>query len=181
MERQAQNRHGTSEIERRTIRKVSWRLLPLIVTIYFVAYMDRTNVGFAALTMKQDIGLSRPPSSAGCGIFFIGYFLFEVPGTCSWRRWGRAVWIARIMFTWGLLSAAMAFIVPAEGLLRPAFPPGRGRSGLLPRNDPAISPSGSLSEPGAGIAALFPRRSRLQRADRRHFRPPLLHGPRSLA
>jgi ACS family tartrate transporter-like MFS transporter len=80
-------------VERRTIRKISWRLLPLIVIIYFVAYIDRTNVSFAALTMNKDLGLSPYVFGWGAVIFFLGYFLFEVPsnvilekvGGCGWR------------------------------------------------------------------------------------------------
>ena len=80
----------TSEIERRTIRKVSWRLLPLIVTIYFVAYMDRTNVSFAAFGMTRDIGLTPYIFGWGAGIFFLGYFIFEVPSNVFLAKTGRA-------------------------------------------------------------------------------------------
>lgn len=76
-------------LEQRTIKKVSWRLLPLIIVIYFVAYIDRTNVGFAALTMNKDLGLSAYVFGWGAGIFFLGYFLFEFRATSSWRKWGR--------------------------------------------------------------------------------------------
>ena len=101
----------TSEIERRTIRKVSWRLLPLIVTIYFVAYMDRTNVSFAAFGMTRESDCTPYIFGWGAGIFFLGYFLFEVPSNVFLAKTGARLWIARIMFTWGLVAAAMAFTV----------------------------------------------------------------------
>ena len=82
-------------VERRTIRKVSWRLLPLIVTVYFVAYIDRTNVSFAALTMNKDLGLSPYLFGWGAGIFFLGYFLFEVPSNVILEKTGARIWIAR--------------------------------------------------------------------------------------
>lgn len=93
-------------VERRTIRKISWRLLPLIVIIYFVAYIDRTNVSFAALTMNKDLGLSPYVFGWGAGIFFLGYFLFEVPSNVILEKVGARIWIARIMITWGLVSGA---------------------------------------------------------------------------
>jgi MFS transporter, ACS family, tartrate transporter len=97
-------------LEQRTIRKVSWRLLPLIIVIYFVAYIDRTNVGFAALTMNKDLGLSAYVFGWGAGIFFLGYFLFEVPSNIILEKVGARVWIARIMITRSIVSGAMAFV-----------------------------------------------------------------------
>ena len=97
------------ELQRRTILKISWRLLPLIVVSYFIAYVDRTNVAFAALTMNQDLGISAYLYGWGAGIFFLGYALFEVPSNMVLAKVGARRWIARIMFTWGLISGAMAF------------------------------------------------------------------------
>src|SRR5271169_4656995 len=99
---------NTNEIERRTIRKVAWRLLPLIVVIYFVAYIDRTNVSFAAFGMTRDLGFTAYIYGWGAGIFFLGYFLFEVPSNLLLEKVGARRWIARIMITWGLMAAAMA-------------------------------------------------------------------------
>jgi ACS family tartrate transporter-like MFS transporter len=86
-------------LEQRTIRKVSWRLLPLIVIIYFVAYIDRTNVSFAALTMNKDLDLSAYVFCWGAGILFLGYLLFEVPSNIMLEKTGARIWIARIMAT----------------------------------------------------------------------------------
>jgi MFS transporter, ACS family, tartrate transporter len=121
-------------VERRTIRKVSWRLLPLIVIIYFVAYIDRTNVSFAALTMNKDLGLSPYVFGWGAGIFFLGYFLFEVPSNVILEKVGARIWIARIMITWGLVSGAMAFASGPASFLTLRFLLGVAEA--VPRDDP---------------------------------------------
>src|SRR6476469_6688002 len=96
-------------LEKRTIAKVSWRLLPLIVIIYFVAYIDRTNVGFAAIGMNKELGFTAYLYGWGAGIFFLGYFLFEVPSNVILEKTGARLWITRIMITWGIEAAIMAF------------------------------------------------------------------------
>ncbi len=98
------------DLEKRAVRSVTWRLVPFLVLCYFVAYLDRVNVGFAKLTMSKDIGLSETAFGLGAGIFFIAYFIFEVPSNLFLERFGARKWIARIMFTWGVLSGCMAFI-----------------------------------------------------------------------
>jgi ACS family tartrate transporter-like MFS transporter len=101
---------GMEPLEQRTIAKVSARLVPFLIVCYFVAYLDRVNVSFAALTMNKDLGLSASAFGFGAGIFFLAYFLFEVPSNLFLERVGARKWIARIMFTWGVLSGGMAFI-----------------------------------------------------------------------
>ena len=98
------------EVEIRTLAKVSKRLVPFLIVCYFVAYLDRVNVSFAALTMNQDLGLSQTAFGFGAGIFFIAYFIFEVPSNLLLERFGARKWIARIMLSWGILSGLMAFI-----------------------------------------------------------------------
>src|SRR5690348_17024481 len=98
------------DLESRTIAKVSARLVPFLIVCYFVAYLDRVNVSFAALSMNGDLGLSQSAFGFGAGIFFLAYFLFEVPSNLFLERVGARKWIARIMFTWGLISGATAFI-----------------------------------------------------------------------
>lgn len=93
----------------RASRKVAWRLIPLLGVLYFFSFLDRVNVGFAALTMNADIGLSAAAYGLGSGIFFVGYVLCEVPSNVLLERFGARRWIARIMISWGLLSAAMMF------------------------------------------------------------------------
>jgi MFS transporter, ACS family, tartrate transporter len=97
-------------VEIRTIAKVTRRLVPFLIVCYFIAYLDRVNVGFAALAMNQDLGLSQTAFGLGAGIFFIAYFIFEVPSNLLLERFGARKWIARIMLSWGILSGTMAFI-----------------------------------------------------------------------
>ncbi len=99
-----------SEVEKRTIGKVMMRLVPFLIVCYFVAYLDRVNVGFAALTMNKQLGLSSTAFGFGSGIFFVAYFLFEVPSNLFLEKFGARRWIARIMITWGILSGSMALI-----------------------------------------------------------------------
>ncbi len=99
-----------SEIETRTMAKVMRRLVPFLILCYFAAYLDRVNVGFAALTMMPDLHLSKTAFGFGAGIFFLAYFVFEVPSNLALDRFGASRWIARIMVTWGILSALMAII-----------------------------------------------------------------------
>jgi MFS transporter, ACS family, tartrate transporter len=98
------------ELETRTLARVTMRLVPFLILCYFIAYLDRVNVGFAALQMNKDLGLSSSAFGFGAGIFFIAYFFFEVPSNLLLEKFGARRWIARIMFTWGILAGAMAFI-----------------------------------------------------------------------
>jgi D-galactonate transporter len=91
-------------------KKVFWRFVPFIMLCYVVAYLDRVNVGFAKLQMSQDLGFSETIFGLGAGIFFLGYFLFELPSNLIMNRVGAKLWIARIMITWGLLSACFAWV-----------------------------------------------------------------------
>jgi MFS transporter, ACS family, tartrate transporter len=97
-------------LESVTMRRVMFRVVPLLIICYIVSYLDRVNVGFAALTMNQELGFSAAVYGLGAGIFFLTYFLFEVPSNLMLHRFGARRWIARIMFTWGLLSGAMGLI-----------------------------------------------------------------------
>jgi ACS family tartrate transporter-like MFS transporter len=97
-------------IEKRTMAKVTWRLVPFLMLCYFIAYLDRVNVGFAGASMSQDLGLSAAAFGGAAGIFFVAYFFFEVPSNLALDRFGARKWIARIMLTWGLISGAQAFV-----------------------------------------------------------------------
>jgi MFS transporter, ACS family, tartrate transporter len=119
-------------LEQRTMAKISWRLLPLIVVIYFVAYIDRTNVGFAASGMNKDLGFTAYVYGWGAGIFFLGYFLFEVPSNVILHRVGARVWIARIMVTWGIVSGLMMFITGQASFLTVRFLLGVAEAGFFP-------------------------------------------------
>lgn len=91
------------------MHKVAWRLIPLLVASYCAAYLDRVNIGFAATEMNQDLGLTPEAYGWGAGIFFISYALFETPSNYVMHFVGARRWIARIMVSWGLASALMAF------------------------------------------------------------------------
>src|SRR5688572_33130827 len=94
----------------RLYRKVTCRILPLMFLGYIAAYLDRVNVGFAKLQMLGDLGFSETVYGLGAGMFFIGYFFFEVPSNVILHRVGARMWIARIMITWGIISASFVFV-----------------------------------------------------------------------
>ena len=100
----------SNDLESRVMRKVFWRILPFAMLLYFVSFLDRVNIGFAAIRMNADIGLSPAAFGLGAGIFFGGYFLFEVPSNLILHRVGARVWIARVMISWGIVSGATAFV-----------------------------------------------------------------------
>jgi len=100
----------TAAREARIYAKVDWRLIPFLFLCYILAYLDRVNLGFAKLQMTKDLALSDAAFATGAGIFFIGYFFFEVPSNVALKKFGARRWIARIMISWGIISAAMMFI-----------------------------------------------------------------------
>ena len=99
-----------ASFEARTYAKVDWRLIPFLFLCYVLAYLDRVNVGFAKLQMLQDLSLSDAAFATGAGIFFVGYFLCEVPSNILLKKLGARTWIARIMVSWGIISSAMMFV-----------------------------------------------------------------------
>jgi MFS family permease len=99
----------SATIDDHTYAKVTWRLIPFLFICYILAFLDRVNVGFAKLQMAPDLGFSDAVYGFGAGVFFIGYFAFEVPSNVILQRVGARVWIARIMITWGVLSSAFLF------------------------------------------------------------------------
>src|SRR6201994_1932398 len=107
--------NAMDDVEKRVIGKVMRRLIPFLIMCYFVAYLDRVNVSFAKLHMDQALGFSEAAFGLGAGLFFIAYFLFEVPSNLFLERVGARVWIARIMISWGIVSAAFAFIPSIAG------------------------------------------------------------------
>jgi ACS family tartrate transporter-like MFS transporter len=94
--------------DRALMRKVQWRLIPLLVLLFYINFLDRTNVSFAAITMSSDLHLSSAAFGLGAGLFFIGYFVFEVPSNLALHRFGARVWLSRIMITWGIVACATA-------------------------------------------------------------------------
>jgi MFS transporter, ACS family, tartrate transporter len=121
-----------AELETRVLRKVTLRIVPFVMLLYFIAFIDRVNIGFAALTMNQDLGLSPTVFGFGAGIFFLGYFLFEVPSNLVLDKVGARIWIARVMITWGLISGAMAFIQGSASFYTLRFLLGAAEAGFFP-------------------------------------------------
>src|SRR5471032_2341048 len=119
-------------LERSTMRKVYLRLLPFAVLSYILAYIDRINVSFAGLTMRTDIGMSAATFGFAVGMFYWGYFLFEVPSNVILEKIGARIWIARIMITWGILATCTALVTgeTSYGIVR--FLLGVAEAGFFP-------------------------------------------------
>jgi len=121
-----------SALEARAYSKVDWRLIPFLFLCYILAYLDRVNVGFAKLQMMKDLSLSDAAFASGAGIFFIGYFFFEVPSNILLKKFGARTWIARIMISWGILSSAMMFVRSERMFYVMRFLLGLAEAGFFP-------------------------------------------------
>ena len=119
-------------IEQSTLRRVFWRLLPFLLLLYIISWLDRVNVGFAKLQMNADLGFSETVYGIGAGIFFVGYAFCEVPSNYFLVKFGARIWIARIMITWGLISAAMMFVQGEKSFYAMRFLLGVAEAGFLP-------------------------------------------------
>ena len=119
-------------LEKATMRRVAWRLVPFICLLYFIAFIDRVNIGFAALTMNKDLGFTSAVFGFGAGVFFFGYFLFEVPSNIILDKVGARLWIARVMITWGILSFCFAFIAGETSFYVLRFLLGAAEAGFFP-------------------------------------------------
>ncbi|MGV1988626.1 MFS transporter [Agrobacterium sp. 22-221-1] len=122
----------TGDLEARVLRKITFRIVPFIMLLYFIAFLDRVNIGFAALTMNQDLGFSSTVFGVGAGIFFLGYFLFEVPSNLILNKVGARIWIARVMITWGIISGCMAFVQGVTSFYTLRFLLGIAEAGFFP-------------------------------------------------
>jgi MFS transporter, ACS family, tartrate transporter len=122
----------TSTLERNTLSRITWRLLPFLLLLYIISWLDRVNVGFAKLEMNSDLGLSETMYGIGAGIFFVGYAAFEIPSNALLVRFGARLWIARIMITWGLISAGMMFVTGEKSFYAMRFLLGVAEAGFLP-------------------------------------------------
>src|SRR2546422_5492212 len=123
---------STADVSARAIARVRARLIPFLALVYFIAYLDRVNVGFAALQMNATLGLSPIQYGRGAGIFFLGYFLFEVPSNLMLARVGARIWIARIAIVWGLVSIGMMFAVGPQSFNAIRFLLGAAEAGFFP-------------------------------------------------
>ncbi len=126
------NSGTVSNIERQTLRKVVWRLLPFLMICYLLAFIDRGNVGMASLQMNHDLGLSARVFGFGSSLFFVSYFFCEVPSNMALQKYGVRVWIARIMITWGLVSAATALVRNPTSFYVLRFLLGAAEAGFFP-------------------------------------------------
>lgn len=127
-----QTTQAVTPIERQTMRKVAWRLLPILMLGYFISFVDRVNVGFAALQMNHAIGLNAAAFGLGGGLFYLTYVLFEIPSNLAMQKVGARFWIARIMVSWGLVSAATAFIVGPHSFYGMRILLGAAEAGFFP-------------------------------------------------
>jgi ACS family tartrate transporter-like MFS transporter len=122
----------SADLQKRTLRKISLRIIPFIMLLYFMVFVDRVNLGFASLTMNKDLGLSPAVFGFGAGIFFWGYFLCEVPSNVALHRFGARLWIARIMVSWGLLAALETQIQGQTSFYAIRFLLGAAEAGFFP-------------------------------------------------
>ncbi len=117
----------------RARQKAYWRLLPLLFICYVIAYVDRANVAIAKLTMTRDLpGFDNAVIGHGAGLFFIGYFLLEIPGTLLVEKWSARKWICRIMITWGVMAALTAFVTTPFQFYVVRFLLGLSEAGFFP-------------------------------------------------
>jgi MFS family permease len=121
-----------SPIEKITMRRVTWRIVPFLMICYLFAIIDRGNIGMASLQMNADLGLSKAAFGFASSLFFVSYFLAEVPSNIAMERFGARLWIARIMITWGLLSAATSMVVGETSLYIMRFLLGAAEAGFFP-------------------------------------------------
>jgi len=121
-----------AERTERILARAAWRLVPLIMAMYVASFLNRANVAFAALTMNKDLGFTPEVYGLGAGIFFLGYFLFEVPSNLILEKVGARLWIARIMLTWGLLSMLTAFVTGTTSFYAIRFILGLAEAGFYP-------------------------------------------------
>jgi ACS family tartrate transporter-like MFS transporter len=122
----------SEDVGRATMRRVERRIVPFLILLFIVSFIDRINVGFAALEMNRTLGIGSAAFGFGVGIFFIGYFLFEIPSNLILHRVGARVWIARIVISWGALTAAHVFIRGPESFYLLRFMLGLAEAGFAP-------------------------------------------------
>src|ERR1700759_445617 len=121
-----------AELQKTTMRKVVTRLMPALLVLYVIAYLDRVNVTFAQDKLESDLHFSGAVYGFGAGVFFIGYFLLEVPSNLALHKVGARKWMARIMVTWGVISACMVFVTGPIGFYVVRFLLGMAEAGFFP-------------------------------------------------
>src|SRR5437867_721913 len=118
--------------ERRIVRKLQMRIIPFVFLLYIISFLDRINIGFAALTMNKELGITSQQFGLLAGIFFFGYFLFEVPSNLLLYKIGARIWIARILITWGIVAMLTGFVHNVHQLYVVRFLLGLAEAGYYP-------------------------------------------------
>jgi ACS family tartrate transporter-like MFS transporter len=144
-----------SEVIRGARRRIAWRLLPFLFLLYVIAFLDRMNVGAAALQMPKDLGFNDRVVGLGAGMFFIGYLVLEIPGALIAERWSARRWIARIMISWGFITALMAFIHTAREFYMVRFLVGAAEAGFLPAVLVYVSHWFRTEDRGKAVARIY--------------------------
>ena len=159
-----------TDVGAKVLSKLTRRLLPFLFVLYIVNYLDRINVGFAALQMRGQLGFSDKVYGLGAGIFFAGYFFFQVPSNLALARVGARKWIAVIMVLWGTVSASMIFVTYPAKLLPAALSAGSYRSGIFSWNHPLLEEMVSISGAGACGGVVHDGKPDRRSTWRAHFR-----------
>lgn len=133
-------------IAERARRRITRRLMPFPITLFMIAFLDRVNVSYAALEMSKDLGFDTEVLGFGAGVFFLGYFLLEVPGTLLVENWSARLWLSRIIISWGLLAILTGFIKPPFQFYLARFVLGAAEAGFFSGRDrlsqPLVSSAG---------------------------------------
>jgi sugar phosphate permease len=119
-------------VPQRARKRIAWRILPFLFLLYIIAFLDRMNIGAAALQMPADLGFDDRVVGLGAGMFFVGYLVLEIPGALIAERWSARRWIARIMITWGIVTVLMAFIHTSRDFYFIRFLVGAAEAGFFP-------------------------------------------------
>src|SRR6202451_1504164 len=142
-------------IAARARKRIAWRPLPFLFLLYIIAFLDRMNVGAAALQMPGDLGFSDKVVGLGAGMFFIGYVVLEIPGALIAERWSARRWIARIMISWGIVTVLMAFIQTSGQFYAARFLLGFAESSFFPAMIVYLTHWFRMRERGRAIACLY--------------------------
>lgn len=146
--------------EKRVVHKAAWRIIPFAMFCLLLAFIDRTNIGFASLQMNEALNISPSVFGLAGGVFFVAYFLCEVPSNLAMDRFGARLWLARIMVVWGVVATATAFVPGARSFLALRFLLGAAEAGFFPASF-CSSPAGSRvpTEPSSSVGSRWPSRS----------------------
>ena len=166
-------------LEARTIRKLKVRIIPFIMLLYIISFLDRINISFAKFAMDQDLAINSHQFGLAFGIFFIGYSLFEIPSNLILHKIGARIWLARILIIWGIVSALTGLVQNVHTTLPGAFLTWVGGSGLFPRNYLILDLLVSAARTGSGARAVANRHTYYKHPGGSAFRP--YPRPRTLA